>query len=76
MTETTPTPPRCPLCGQDEFDWGDIQAHGLQFHIESATWWETNFTMGYKLRARLCRTCANIQLFAASKEAGTAAPAA
>lgn len=65
----TPTQLPCPICGHQDFEWGDLTAQGLQFHADSAGWWEHLFSLGYRVRGRVCRTCSNIQLFAQPERA-------
>lgn len=54
----------CPVCGQTNYRWGAVMAHGIQYHNDDASFLEKNFSAGTELKARLCKDCGNIQLFA------------
>lgn len=40
MTNSSQNQPKCLICQGDQFDWGNLMAHGLQFHSEKETWVE------------------------------------
>ncbi len=63
MTEAN-SPAPCPICGQTEYVWGDLQAQGLQFFPPDASPLERFFAFGTTLKARLCARCGNVQVFA------------
>ncbi len=59
-----PHPTRCPICGGTEFAWGHLQGQGLSFKADDAPILSKFLGIGYRVRARVCKACENIQLFA------------
>ena len=61
----------CPICGGKFFSWGELQAGSLQppkYKEPAGDFWERFTTFGGRdLRARLCNSCGNVQLFALPK---------
>ena len=53
----------CPVCGGREFTWGYLQGQGLNFKPDDASLVSRLFGFGYRMRARVCRSCENLQLF-------------
>ena len=70
MTQTNPSQ-TCPICGRNEFVWGELQAQGIQFINADAGFLERFFAFGSSLRARLCTHCKNVQVFANAGEGGS-----
>jgi hypothetical protein len=68
VTNPSQNQPKCPICQGDQFEWGNLIAHGLQFHPEKESWLEKNFTFGYSIRTRVCLSCGNLQLFTGATE--------
>jgi len=53
----------CPVCGGREFTWGYLQGQGLNFKADDASLLAKLFGVGIRMRARVCRSCENLQLF-------------
>ncbi len=62
-TDLSQSQSKCPVCQGDQFEWGAVQAQGLNFHSEKKSWLEKNFSFGFSIRARVCLSCGNLQLF-------------
>ena len=62
MNETEITTP-CPVCGKGEFQWGHLYGQGLTFQPDGTSGLSKAFRFGTKMRARLCSSCRNIQIF-------------
>ena len=60
--------PQCPICEHREFKWGYLQAQGLQFHSDDASWAKKNFTFGTRVRAAVCQECGYLLIFARDEE--------
>ena len=57
----------CPCCGGSEFVWGFCNpgGHGLTFKTDDDSWWVRNTILGgVEVKARACKACGNVQLFA------------
>jgi hypothetical protein len=54
----------CPTCGGLRYSWGILGAQGLNFTPDDASILRKFFKIGWKLPARRCDDCGNIQLFA------------
>lgn len=51
----------CPICGEQEYDWGHPGSNGGVYYLpENASF---GWGMGEALVARKCLQCGNIQLF-------------
>jgi len=64
MTEKKPENTPCPVCGAVDFEWGKLQASGLTFIPEGSSITRNIFAGGFRLKARKCKSCQNVQLFA------------
>lgn len=53
----------CPICGETRYSWGEVSAQNLDYNSEDESWLSKHFTLNYKLPARHCENCGNIQLF-------------
>jgi len=53
----------CPVCGGSSYSWGDIVADKLKYIPRKAGFFERCFNLSYKVPARLCDKCGNIQMF-------------
>lgn len=57
--------PTCFYCGGDTFSWGELREQGpVGWKDGTGSWLDRAFTPRETIRARLCNTCGNIQLFA------------
>lgn len=69
----------CPACGGRSYSWGQLQAHSFRFVPDEGSFWHRYFRGGWRLRARRCDECGNLQVFTepdpprASKRARNAA---
>lgn len=68
MSEPIPAAQPCPICGQTQYEWGEI--HATRF-IGDAVGNVFNRPvdagrLGDRLRARKCRHCGNVQYFVAN----------
>lgn len=59
----------CPVCGGRSYSWGMLHASGIKFIPESASILEKAFQIGFRMSARRCDHCGNIQLFAPAHDA-------
>ncbi len=53
----------CLICGQADYEWGYLQADSLKYFSDGSGFLQRNFYLKYRVRARKCRSCSNIQLF-------------
>lgn len=54
----------CPICGGDQFAWGHLQGSGLNVVEDDTPVVTKLLTLGLRVRARICKSCQNVQLFA------------
>lgn len=54
----------CPICGGHQFSWGHLQGSGLNVVHDDTPVVTKLLTMGLRVRARICKSCQNVQLFA------------
>ena len=54
----------CPICGGRDFAWGHLQGQGLNVVEDDTPVLAKLLTMGIRVRARICKSCQNVQLFA------------
>ena len=54
----------CHVCGERCYSWGYLGSHGLTFIPDAASFLSKTFRIGWRLRARRCDVCGNIQAFA------------
>ncbi len=54
----------CPICGGREFSWGHLQGSALNVVEDETPFAAKWLTMGLRVRARICKSCQNVQLFA------------
>ncbi len=59
----------CPICGNSSYTWGHITASNFFFQDDDASFWDKLVAAGYKLIARRCNDCGNLQLFTNLPEA-------
>lgn len=64
MSEKTPDNTPCPVCGATDFEWGKLQASGLDFIPVGSGIMRKVLAGGFRLKARKCKVCQNLQLFA------------
>ena len=64
MTEGKSDNTPCPICGSSDFQWGKLQASGLDFIPDDASVARNLLAGGFRLEARKCEACHNVQLFA------------
>ena len=55
----------CPICGKTSYSWGEVVAEKLKYVPEEAGFFGRNFSLSYRVPARLCDSCGNVQLFSA-----------
>jgi hypothetical protein len=53
----------CPVCGGRSYRRGQLRTQGIHFIADDAPFWRKLFGFGWKLPARRCDDCGNIQLF-------------
>lgn len=58
----------CPVCGGGSYSWGTLAAQGINFTPDDASAIARFFRIGFKLRARRCDLCGNVQVFARTPE--------
>lgn len=51
----------CPICDGQNFDWGETW--GVRFLPGGLSWLAKQFNKQVKMKARVCRTCGNVQSF-------------
>ena len=54
----------CPICDGSDFSWGHLQGSGLTVIEDDSPLLAKILTMGLRVRARICKSCRNVQLFA------------
>jgi hypothetical protein len=54
----------CHVCGGCSYSWGTLAAQGISFVADDASVLAKVFRGGFKLPARCCDNCGNIQIFA------------
>ena len=53
----------CPVCGETGYEWGEVQGDHLRFVSSNAGFLKRTFSLSYKMQARRCLACGNVQLF-------------
>ena len=64
MTDDMPERTPCTVCGSTDFEWGKLQASGLDFIPEGSGTVRKILAGGFYFKARKCKACKNVQLFA------------
>lgn len=53
----------CPVCGATGYEWEEVQGENLRFLPDEAGFLKRTFSLAYKMQARRCLDCGNVQLF-------------
>ena len=62
----------CPICGETRYSWGEVTAQGMSYYGEDEPWISRGLKIRYKMPARHCDNCGNVQLFSRRLDSNTA----